>query len=78
MGEARNLLTDVIYCDGPYHALEGADAVALVTEWDEFRALDIERMKSVMKSPVMIDFRNVYRPAQMAERGVRYYSIGRP
>ena len=77
MHEAAKLLTDVTYCDGPYHALERADVVALVTEWDEFRALDIERVKSLMNSPVMVDLRNVYRPAQMRERGMQYHSIGR-
>lgn len=78
MEEASKFLSDVTFCEGPYQALEGADAVALITEWDEFRALDIERMKSLMKKPVMVDLRNVYRPALMRERGVDYHSIGRP
>jgi UDPglucose 6-dehydrogenase len=78
MHEAEKFLNGVVFCDGVYQTLEGADVVALVTEWDEFRALDIERLKSLMKSPVMVDLRNVYRPAQMRERGVEYYSIGRP
>ena len=52
--------------------------MAILTEWDEFRALDLDRVKSLMRAPVMIDLRNVYRPQQMRERGFRYVSIGRP
>jgi UDPglucose 6-dehydrogenase len=77
MEEAKKLLKDVVYCDGPYHAMDGADAVALVTEWDEFRALDLKRVKDLLKAPVFVDLRNVYRPAQMADQGFRYASIGR-
>ena len=78
MHEAQGLLKDVDYVEGPYKTLEGADAVVIITEWDEFRALDLERVKSLMKSPVMIDLRNIYRPAEMAEAGIIYHSIGRP
>jgi UDPglucose 6-dehydrogenase len=77
MEEAKKSLKDVVYCDGPYHAMDGADAVVLLTEWDEFRALDLRRVKELLISPVFIDLRNVYRPAQMAEQGFRYHSIGR-
>ena len=76
--EAKALLKDVDYVEGPYQALEGADAVVIITEWDEFRALDLARLKSLMKTPVMIDLRNIYRPDEMAEAGVQYHSIGRP
>jgi UDPglucose 6-dehydrogenase len=78
MEEARKHLTDVTFCDGPYHALEGADAMVLVTEWDQFRALDLERVKSLLKSPTVIDLRNIYKPAEMIRRGFRYESVGRP
>ena len=78
MNEAKGLLRDVEYAAGPYQALEGADAVAIVTEWDEFRALDLRRVKALMKAPVMIDMRNIYMPAEMAEYGIDYHSIGRP
>jgi UDPglucose 6-dehydrogenase len=78
MHEAEKLLNGVRFCDGIYETLEGADAVAIITEWDEFRALDLDRVKSLLKQPVMIDLRNIYRPAQMAERGFKYFSIGRP
>jgi UDPglucose 6-dehydrogenase len=78
MKEAALLLDNVDYAEGPYQALEGADGVVLITEWDEFRALDIDRVKQLMKAPVMVDLRNIYRPREMAERGIDYHSIGRP
>jgi len=76
--EARKLLSGVEFAPGVYETLEGADAVTIITEWDEFRALDLDRVKSLMREPVMVDLRNIYRPAQMIERGFRYHSIGRP
>ncbi len=76
--EARTLLENVDYTEGPYQALEGADAVLIITEWDEFRALDLDRVRSLLKAPIMIDLRNIYRPEEMAEAGFSYYSIGRP
>lgn len=78
MEEAARLLRGVDYQEGPYGALEGADAVIIITEWDEFRALDLDRLKSLMNEPKMFDLRNIYRPAEMRERGVEYHSIGRP
>ena len=74
---ARPLLPEVTMCEDPYAAIEGADAVAIVTEWDAFRALDLDRVKSLAKAPVMVDLRNIYRPADMRERGFDYHSIGR-
>ena len=58
-------------------AFEDADAVAIVTEWDAFRALDLDRVKSLAKAAVMVDLRNIYRPDDMRERGFAYTSIGR-
>jgi len=79
MEEAQKLLGDgVVYCDGPYHAIEGSEAVAILTEWDEFRALDLTRVLNLMGTPVMVDLRNIYSPADMAARGFDYHSIGRP
>jgi len=78
MEEAKTLLDGIDYAEGPYQALEGADAVVIVTEWDEFRALDLERVKELLNAPVMVDMRNIYRPAEMAETGFDYHSIGRP
>jgi len=77
MHEAGKLLTEVIFCDGPYHAIDGADALVLITEWDQFRALDFDRVKSLMKSPTVVDLRNVYDPGAMAKRGFRYQGVGR-
>jgi len=78
MHEAGKLLTDVDFADGPYHAVDGADAMVLVTEWDQFRALDFDRVKKIMKTPTVVDLRNVYHPADMVKRGFIYSSIGRP
>ncbi|KQN90983.1 UDP-glucose 6-dehydrogenase [Sphingomonas sp. Leaf231] len=75
--QAKLVLENIEYCDGPYQAIEGADALAIVTEWDEFRALDLPRVKSLLKEPVLIDLRNIYTPAEVAAQGFRYTSIGR-
>jgi UDPglucose 6-dehydrogenase len=66
-----------MFCDGPYHAIEGADAIVIVTEWDQFRALDLERVKSLVKTPKVADLRNIYTPVYMAEAGFDYTSVGR-
>jgi UDPglucose 6-dehydrogenase len=78
MGEARKLLRDrVSYHKLNYDALEGADALVIVTEWNEFRRPDFDRMKKLMKAPVIFDGRNVYEPAQMEAHGFTYFSMGR-
>ncbi|HEY7800376.1 MAG TPA: UDP-glucose/GDP-mannose dehydrogenase family protein [Hyphomonadaceae bacterium] len=78
MHEAGKMLSEVDFCDGPYHAIDGADAMVLITEWDQFRALDLDRVKKLLKSPVVVDLRNVYQPTDMARRGFAYSSVGRP
>ncbi len=78
MEEASHLLSDVMFCDGPYHALEGADAMVIITEWDQFRALDMNRIKSLLNSNIVVDLRNIYSKADMTERGFAYTSVGRP
>ncbi|MGC2857243.1 UDP-glucose dehydrogenase family protein [Novispirillum sp. DQ9] len=78
MDEARKLLDGVTWCANAYEAAQGADVVALLTEWNEFRALNLDRLKGVLKEPALIDLRNVYEPKLMAEAGFRYDSIGRP
>ena len=75
--EARQMLKDVDFKASAYEAVEGADAVVIITEWDQFRALDLDRMKLLMKSPTVIDLRNIYRPEDMRARGFRYTSVGR-
>src|SRR5690606_35625277 len=77
MAEAARLLEGVAFTDGPYEAAEGADAVVILTEWDQFRALDLDRLRQLMRSPVMVDLRNIYRPDDVRARGFRYSSIGR-
>ena len=77
MQEAARLLDGVVFKGGPYDAVEGADVVVILTEWDQFRALDLDRVKLLMREPVMVDLRNVYRPDDMRARGFRYVSIGR-
>ena len=76
--EARSLLRKVDFKDGPYAAIEGADALVILTEWDQFRALDLDRVKALMKAPIVIDLRNIYRPGDLRRRGFAYTSIGRP
>ena len=77
MHEAGRLLTGVAFAANAYEAAEGADAVVIVTEWDQFRALDLARLKDVMKRPVLVDLRNVYQPADLRARGFDYSSVGR-
>lgn len=77
MPEAKTMLHDITWCDGPYAAMQGADVAVILTEWNEFRALDIEQMKKALKQPVLVDLRNVYRPDEMARAGFRYVSVGR-
>lgn len=74
---AKPLMPDVTMVDGPYEAIEGADAIAIVTEWDAFRALDLKRVKQLAKAPVLVDLRNIYNPQDMREAGFTYTGIGR-
>ncbi len=78
MDQARGIMPDVTLCDDPYDCVTGAEALAIVTEWDEFRALDLARIKSLMAAPNLIDLRNIYRPADARKLGFSYSSIGRP
>ena len=77
MHEAGKLLPGVSMKANAYDAVEGADAVVIITEWDQFRALDLDRVKLLMNQPVLVDLRNVYRPEDMLKRGFRYSGIGR-
>jgi UDPglucose 6-dehydrogenase len=78
MEEAKKYLPDGIeYVENGYKACDGADAVILMTEWNQYRALDLEKIKKIMKEPVFIDLRNVYDPATMKELGFRYTGVGR-
>ena len=77
MEEARKLLPDVEFRSGPYDAVEGADLLVIMTEWDQFRALDLDRVKLLMRRPAVVDLRNIYRPDEMRARGFDYASVGR-
>ena len=77
MENAKSIFSDVVYCDDAYTTAEGADALVLATEWNEFRALNFERVNKALRQPVLIDLRNVYDPARMAAHGFRYTSVGR-
>jgi UDPglucose 6-dehydrogenase len=72
------VLDEVVWCGGAYDTVAGADALAVLTEWNEFRALDLVRLKSLMRAPVICDLRNIYNPSEMAAAGFHYSSIGRP
>ena len=76
--EARKLLADVAWCDTAYQTMDGADALVIVTEWNEFRALDLGRVRGLLAAPVLIDLRNIYNPSEMHDAGFDYHSIGRP
>lgn len=77
MHEAASMLPGVHWCEDAYDAAAGSDAVVLITEWNEFRALDFERLASTVKSKVLVDLRNVYRPDEVRAAGFAYSSIGR-
>ncbi|MEM9841412.1 MAG: UDP-glucose/GDP-mannose dehydrogenase family protein [Pseudomonadota bacterium] len=78
MDEAAKLLEGLDYASNAYDAIDGADAMVILTEWDQFRALDLDRVKSALSSNIVIDLRNIYSPDDMEKRGFAYTSIGRP
>jgi UDPglucose 6-dehydrogenase len=77
MQEAGRLVPDLVLCKDAYAACEGADALVIVTEWNQFRMLDLDRVRSLLNQPLLIDLRNIYRPDRMKEAGFRYVSVGR-
>lgn len=78
MEEAKKFLDDVTWCTDAYDALNGTDAVVIVTEWNEFRSLDFDRMKETMKSPILVDLRNIYDAEHVVSSGIVYSCVGRP
>ena len=78
MEQARRVLQDVRWCRDPYDAMAGADALVILTEWSAFRVLDLARARRLMRTPLIVDLRNIYEPAGVAAAGFRYVSIGRP
>ncbi len=77
MDHARPLMPRVTFCDNPYDCAQGAAALVIVTEWNAFRALDLNRIKAALAAPVVVDLRNIYRPDEMRKRGFEYVSVGR-
>jgi len=77
MDEAATLLNGVEFCDDAYQTLEGADVLAIITEWNEFRALDMDRVKQSLNQPVLVDLRNIYAPDDQVQSGFKYYCVGR-
>ena len=77
MKKAREALVDVEYCQNPYEVAEGCDALIIITEWDEFRNLDLKRIKLLLRQPIIIDGRNIYDPQEMKKLGFTYCGTGR-
>lgn len=77
MDEAKSVLRNVHYCSDPYEVAQGSDALVLITEWNQFRRLDLDRIKGSMKTPIFLDLRNVYDPIKMREAGFQYCGVGR-
>lgn len=75
--EAKHMLKDVEFKSDAYAAAAGADVLVIITEWDQFRALDLDRIKALMKTPTLVDLRNIYKPEDLRSRGFKYASIGR-
>jgi UDPglucose 6-dehydrogenase len=77
MENAKSIFSEITYCDDAYETAQGADVLVLATEWNEFRALNFNRIRKALRQPVVVDLRNVYDPQRMAALGIRYASIGR-
>ena len=77
MNEAKRVLKDVVYCKDAYEVAEGSHALVMITEWNRFRLLDLDRIKDLLEEPIFIDLRNVYEPDQMKRLGFRYCGVGR-
>lgn len=78
MSEARKYLDDIEWSEDAYGVMQGADALLILTEWNEFRALDLGRTRKLLRKPLIIDLRNIYTPAEMTSAGFEYHSVGRP
>ena len=77
MEEARKVLSEIAYAEDEYDAVEGADVLVLMTEWNQFRALDLERIRALLRAPKVADLRNIYEPKAMRELGFDYIGVGR-
>ncbi len=77
MDNAKKILTDIQYCDNIYETFQDVDALLIITEWDEFKEIDLEKGKKLMKTPLVIDGRNIFEPKEMMQKDINYISIGR-
>lgn len=77
MPEAKKILPNIAYGKDTYDIMEGADALVFITEWNQFRSLDLDKIKSLLKTPLVIDLRNIYEPSKMIDKGFKYHSVGR-
>ena len=77
MQEASHMLDNITFCENAYESLADADLGLIITEWDQFRALDLERIRNLLKSPIIVDLRNIYPMNQMKEVGLTYICVGR-
>jgi len=77
MEQAKDVLPNVAFCDGPYDCVEETDVAVIVTEWEQFRALDLAKLRDLMACPVIVDLRNIYRPEDMKNAGFAYTCVGR-
>jgi UDPglucose 6-dehydrogenase len=77
MEAAKKIFKNIEYGRDAYEVAKGSDALIIITEWNQFRNLDLKRLKNIMKTPVFIDMRNIYDPAKMKEMGFKYYGVGR-
>jgi len=78
MEQAKKIFENVTFCENAYDCARGCHALVIVTEWEQFRALDLQRLKQQMAQPIIVDLRNIYRTDEMAEHGFTYESVGRP
>ncbi|HEX5507515.1 MAG TPA: UDP binding domain-containing protein, partial [Pseudolabrys sp.] len=78
MEQAKAVIPNVTFCENAYSCAEGASALVIVTEWEQFRALDLDRLKSIMERPVLVDLRNIYPSEEVIRHGFVYESVGRP
>ena len=77
MDNCKKLFPDLTYCNDPYHVSEGSDVLVLITEWNQFRILDLEHIKTLLKAPNIVDLRNIYEPPKMKALGFNYVCVGR-
>ncbi len=77
MDNAKKVMPELTYCEDTYEVAQDSDALIFITEWNQFRSLDLDKIKSLMKTPIIVDLRNIYHPEKMRERGFHYTSVGR-